>query len=213
MLADDGDLVVEAGTPEGWGVGVIACTGSITVGRAPDGREPHAGGWDYLIGDEGSADAVAISTLNAVSRRAVGREPSPKGGDPLADRLCRSSRVETPSRIVSALYAPGLDRTRIAGLAPEVLAAARDDPGSVAPIFRDEGVALAEPVAAVARALGLDRDGLPLAMVGGFLLSAGAVSAAIRGTLADQGFRVVATAVPEPVLGAILLAGRSLADA
>ena len=46
------DLVVAAGTPEGWGVGVIAGTGSIAVGRAEDGRTARAGGWGHLIGDE-----------------------------------------------------------------------------------------------------------------------------------------------------------------
>ena len=45
VLVNDGDLVVAAGTPEGWGVGVIAGTGSIAVGRAPTGarRGPAAG--------------------------------------------------------------------------------------------------------------------------------------------------------------------------
>ena len=42
VLVNDGDLVVAAGTPEGWGVGVIAGTGSIAVGRTPDGRDRHA---------------------------------------------------------------------------------------------------------------------------------------------------------------------------
>ena len=32
-MVNDGDLVVAAGTPEGWGIGVIAGTGSIAVGR------------------------------------------------------------------------------------------------------------------------------------------------------------------------------------
>ena len=35
---NDGDLVVAAGTPEGWGIGVIAGTGSIAVGRTAQGR-------------------------------------------------------------------------------------------------------------------------------------------------------------------------------
>ena len=55
VLVNDGDLVVAAGTPEGWGVGVIGGTGSIAVGRASDGRTARAGGWGHLIGDEGSA--------------------------------------------------------------------------------------------------------------------------------------------------------------
>src|SRR5262249_24385520 len=48
VLVNDGDLVVAAGTPEGWGVGVIAGTGSIAVGRTPDGRTARAGGWGHL---------------------------------------------------------------------------------------------------------------------------------------------------------------------
>ena len=45
VLANDGDLVIAAGTPEGWGIGVIAGTGSIAVGRARNGRTARAGGW------------------------------------------------------------------------------------------------------------------------------------------------------------------------
>ena len=66
---NDGDLVVAAGTPEGWGVGLIAGTGSIAVGRAPDGRTARAGGWGHLIGDEGSAYGVVLDALR------LGRPP------------------------------------------------------------------------------------------------------------------------------------------
>ena len=89
VLANDGDLVVAAGTPEGWGIGVIAGTGSIAVGRTADGRTARAGGWGHLIGDEGSAYAVVLDALRLVARRADGREPRPRDGrDPLTARLC-----------------------------------------------------------------------------------------------------------------------------
>ncbi len=116
VLVNDGDLVVAAGTPEGWGVGVIAGTGSIAVGRTPDGRTARAGGWGHLIGDEGSAYLVVLEALRLVARRADGREPQPAaaGGegfasgsaDPLTVRLCRALGVDRPARIVTALYAP-----------------------------------------------------------------------------------------------------------
>ena len=38
VLVNDGELVIAAGTPEGVGVGVIAGTGSIAVGRDRAGR-------------------------------------------------------------------------------------------------------------------------------------------------------------------------------
>ncbi|HET9221200.1 MAG TPA: BadF/BadG/BcrA/BcrD ATPase family protein, partial [Roseiflexaceae bacterium] len=53
-VASDAELVLTAGTPDGWGVALICGTGSIAWGRAPDGRSARAGGWGYLLGDEGS---------------------------------------------------------------------------------------------------------------------------------------------------------------
>ena len=43
LIVNDGDLVIAAGTTEGWGVGVIAGTGSIAVGRTKDGQTARAG--------------------------------------------------------------------------------------------------------------------------------------------------------------------------
>jgi len=152
-----------------------------------------------------------LAALRAVARRADGRDPAANPGGPLSDRLCRAFGVESPAQIPSALYTPGADRAWIAGLAPAVLAAADDDPGAVLPILTEAGSALAEQVDAVAGALGLPRDGLPLAMGGSFLLSAGAVAGALFAALAARGYRAEPTAVPDPVRGAVVLAERGLA--
>ncbi len=106
VLVNDGDLVVAAGTPEGWGVGVIAGTGSIAVGRAEDGRTARAGGWGHLIGDEGSAYGVVLDALRLVARRADGRDPRPPGRDPLTERLCAALGVAEASQIVTTIYSP-----------------------------------------------------------------------------------------------------------
>src|SRR5262249_6134069 len=137
-----------AGTPEGWGIAVIAGTGSIAVGRARDGRKARAGGWGPLMGDEGSAYDVVLAALRLVARRADGREASAFGHDPLTTEVCQALGVESPSQIVSRLYAPGFDRTRIASLAPVVVAAARDDHSITGRILRPAGAALAEQAAA-----------------------------------------------------------------
>ena len=88
LMVNDGDLVIAAGTPEGWGIGVIAGTGSIAVGRTKDGRTARAGGWGHLIGDEGSAYRIVLDALRLVARRADGRDPRPSGHDPLTERIC-----------------------------------------------------------------------------------------------------------------------------
>jgi N-acetylglucosamine kinase-like BadF-type ATPase len=211
MYVNDGDLVVAAGTPEGWGVGVIAGTGSIAVGRAPDGRTTRVGGWGHLIGDEGSAYAVALDALRLVARRADGRATAPDP-DPLTTQLCAALGIASPRFIPSALYAPGVDRTRIASLAPVVLAAASVESGLVAELLGPAGAALGEQALTVARRLDFPvaPSVLPLALAGGFLLSAAPVSEALANALTRAGYSVAPCLVPAPVLGALLLAERAL---
>jgi N-acetylglucosamine kinase-like BadF-type ATPase len=210
VLVNDGDLVVAAGTPQGWGVGVVAGTGSIAVGHAPDGRTARAGGWGYLFGDEGSAYAVAVAALRRVARRADGREAPRTDPDPLTVHLCRALDLPGPGHLISALYAPGFDRARVAALAPAVLEAAAEDPAITREILRPAGSDLAEMVRAVAEALGWDGGGLPLAMAGGFLLSAPAVAQSLLDHLAAGGYEPIPAPVPEPALGAVVLAERAL---
>ncbi len=217
VLVNDGDLVVAAGTPEGWGVGVIAGTGSIAVGKASDGRTARAGGWGHLIGDEGSAYVVVLEALRLVARRADGREPVPAGAggkhdttaDPLTVRLCRALGADRPARIVSALYAPESTRARIAAMAPEVLAACAESPADAERLLRPAGAALAEIVATVAWSLGWPSGPLPLAAAGSFLLAADAVRSAMLDELIARGYEPALTDVPEPARGAVVLARRS----
>jgi len=209
----DGDLVVAAGTPEGWGVGVIAGTGSIAVGRDREGNRARAGGWGPLIGDEGSAYIVVLAALRAVVRRADGREARGPGPDPLTTHLLGALGAHDVAGIIPVLHAPGMDRTRIAGLAPAVLAAAEEDPSVVADLLDPAGRDLAETVMAVARSLGWGGGDLPLACAGGFLLAADPLMRAMLDHLERSGYVSQATPVPEPVRGAVILARNALSGA
>ena len=211
VLVNDGDLLIAAGTPEGWGSGVIAGTGSIAVGRSPSDSSARAGGWGHLFGDEGSAYYVTLAAFRQVARRTDGRDPRREGSDPLAEALCRALSVPDPERMVSALYAPEFDRTRIASLAPAVIEAAKHDPSVAETLLRPAGEALAEQAAAAARGLGIHSGPLPVAMAGGFLLSSEIISAALLDGLTRRGYNVTAKAVPDPVEGAIVIAERARA--
>jgi hypothetical protein len=72
------------------------------------------------------------------------------------------------------------------------------------------GAALAETVAAVARSLGWTSGSLPLAVAGGFLLSATIVRQRMIDDLTRRGYQVAMTSVADPVRGAIILAERML---
>lgn len=210
VIVNDGDLVVAAGTPEGWGVGVIAGTGSIAVGRAKDGRTARAGGWGHLIGDEGSAYNVVLNALRLVARQTDGRAPRAPGHGCFGQRICAALGVTEPSQIVTTIYARDFDRARIASLAPQVLRACAEDSNASEQLLVPAGVALAEMVAAAARSLGWSSGILPLAVAGGFLLAATVVQQAMIDQLIHQGYQVAVTSVTDPVRGAVVLAERAL---
>jgi N-acetylglucosamine kinase-like BadF-type ATPase len=212
VMVNDGDLVVAAGTPEGWGVGVIAGTGSIAVGRAKDGRTARAGGWGHLIGDEGSAYGIVLEALRLVACRADGRVSRPPGRDPLTERVCAALGIAEASQIVTKIYSPEFSRARIASLAPEVLAACAEAPKTGEQLLIPAGDALAEMVVAVAQSLGWTSGVLPLAMAGGFLLSAAIMRQRMIDDLARQGYQVTVTPVADPVRGAVILAERMLSS-
>ncbi|WP_165074961.1 N-acetylglucosamine kinase [Paludisphaera rhizosphaerae] len=209
VLVNDGDLVVAAGTPEGWGVGVIAGTGSIAVSRDRDGRKSRAGGWGATFGDEGSAFAVACAALRRVARRIDGRDPKDEGPDPLTDCICRALGIDGPAKIVSAVYAPGMDRTKIAALTRAVVEAAADDPTLLDELIRPAGRDLGETAAAAARSLGWESGPLPIGLAGGFLVSTPALADSLLEDLRARGYDPTPTLVPEPALGGLNLARRA----
>ena len=209
VLVNDGELVLAAGTQEGWGVAVIAGTGSIVVGRNADGQTARAGGWGHLFGDEGSGYGTAIAALRLVAERYDGRKKKIEN-DVLTRTICRAVGVDDPSALVSAIYGPGFDRAKIAALTETIVAAAECDASIVRDLLEPAGIALAHAALAVAERLNLPRKELPLAMAGGFVLSCEIVSQTLQNELARAGYRCVACRVDEPVRGAIALAQRAL---
>lgn len=213
VLVNDGDLVIAAGTPEGWGIGLIAGTGSIAVGRAADGRTTRAGGWGHLLGDEGSAYAVALAGLRLTARRADGRVPGLDREDRLTEPICKAVGVSEPAGLITAVYGRPMDRAAIAALAPMVVEAAERGDRSADAILHVAALDLAAMVEAVARSLGLAEDGqLPVGLAGGFLLGCPRIRRRLLDDLAGRrpGRPVEARDVPEPAAGAITLARREL---
>jgi glucosamine kinase len=68
-VVNDAQLLVHAlGLPDA--IGVIAGTGSIAVGRTPSGETVHAGGWGWLVGDDGGASGIVRETVREGLRNA-----------------------------------------------------------------------------------------------------------------------------------------------
>lgn len=86
------------------GIGVVAGTGSIAVCRNPDGRMLVAGGWGWVIGDEGSASGLMREAARAVALHLdYGGMPD----EPLVRSLFEALDIKSAARIGSAIGRSG----------------------------------------------------------------------------------------------------------
>ncbi|MCA9069199.1 MAG: hypothetical protein KDA84_09765, partial [Planctomycetaceae bacterium] len=113
QVTNDSVGLLTAGTPEGWGIALIAGTGSIAFGQTVDGRVARTGGWGYLLGDEGSAYALALAGLRAAVRSADGRDPT----NQLLPAFLTRLELDHADDLLEAIYLSGRDRAWIALLA------------------------------------------------------------------------------------------------
>ena len=113
VVVNDALVALVAGAGEQAGVVVVAGTGSIAYGHDAEGRAARAGGWGYLLGDEGGGFWIGRAALSAVVRQFDQRGPATL----LTDLVLAHMQLSTPAEVIHAIYDRGLQRHAIAGLA------------------------------------------------------------------------------------------------
>jgi N-acetylglucosamine kinase-like BadF-type ATPase len=128
-------------------IAVIAGTGSAVLGGSMEQGSRRYGGWDYVLGDEGSGYALGREALRQVLLVSEGRS----GAHDLAAACTRRLHLTETDELFDRIYKPDVDKALIASFAGEVLAlAAQGDPASEAIVDEQVGL-LAQPVAAAFR--------------------------------------------------------------
>jgi N-acetylmuramic acid 6-phosphate etherase len=203
---DDTELVLEAGTPDGWGVGVISGTGSMMIGRNKASLTARAGGWGYLMGDEGSGYGIGVQALHAIAQAADGRGPKTA----LCDAILKDWNLRKPKDLIAKVYVQGAERREIAGLASAVARTAETGDRVAQEILVEAGRELAKGATAVAKAVGL--SGItPCALTGGVLTHAPIVVEALIRFAGGEGITLEPiNTVNEPAIGAVRLASKLL---
>ncbi len=169
---------------------------------------PRAGGWGYLIGDEGSSYELAREAVRAVAHAADGRGPATA----LQPAILEYWNCREPSELIARVYQPDSAPADLAVLAPLVTRCAERGDPVAARLVDDAGQALATVVHAVCAALDF-REPVPLALTGGLVLSSALVREALLRALAQTPYRInPVTPVDAPVRGAVRLA-REMASA
>ena len=167
QLVNDAELILY-GLDRMQGLGLIAGTGSIAVGRDSSGKKGRAGGWGYILGDEGSGYALGRATLQAIVQAADGRGPATK----LLPLVLNEWYLARPEDLLKAVYNDLDNRNRrIAQLARLVFVAARENDLVAQKLVKKAASALASAVMAVYQQLDFaDKPAPALGLGGGLLL-------------------------------------------
>jgi glucosamine kinase len=188
------------------GTVLISGTGSAAWAKADGGPEARAGGWGYLLGDEGSGYAVARSAV----RNALHESDDGLPAGPLTARLLVQTGAAEPADLLDLFYRRP-ERRYWAGLAGTVFALAASDAASAA-IIDDAARHLAGLALTVNRRLGALPAAAPVLLAGGMLVNQPSLAGRVRELLVAGGFTDVRVLDRAPAWGAVQLA-RQLASA
>lgn len=188
-------------------IGVVAGTGSIAVCRTADGEMLVAGGWGWIIGDEGSAASLVREAARAV---ALYLDRGGAEDDPLVRRLFASLEIPSAARIGSRLGSLG-SAVAVGRHASLIFDAADEGSPLADAVIGDGGRALADLVARLKLRGSLARS----AVAGGSVIASqprlwNAFRAGVD-ALCGPEFSLFLHEGP-PVEGAIVLADRLAAD-
>jgi len=207
LVVNDALVALEAGAPDQPGVVVIAGTGSIAYGRNDRNQAARAGGWGYVLGDEGSGYWIGRAALRAVLREADRRGP----GTALTSLLLKFYGVAKAQDLIHQVYHGTLRPSAIASLAKCVQSAFTDGDAVAIGILRAAVDELESCALSVARRIAIVGSEFPFVLAGGMFRAVPWLQDELsrRLPLAAPHSRTIILDV-EPALGAVRLA---LADA
>ncbi|SKB34325.1 BadF-type ATPase [Arthrobacter sp. 31Cvi3.1E] len=192
-VVHDSRLLLAAGGA-GTGVAVIAGTGSAAWGKNDAGEEARAGGWGYLLGDEGSGYWLGREAVrHSLRRMNQGLEP-----DRLSRALLDSCGVDEPGKLIALFHSPDTGRRYWAQQARLVVEAAdAGDEASQAMVVQ-AGRDLADLAGQATRQLGLNG---PVILGSGLGMNVPRLQEAFTAALAEQGITDVRILRQDPVFG------------
>ncbi len=144
------------------GITLVGGTGSIACGMNGARRHARAGGWGYLLGDEGSGFAIGMAGLRQLCQNYDQTKRISRLGQSMLDHF----QLQEPTQLVDYIYAGPLPRREIASLAKLILGAASQD--SEAAQLREAAILqLVELVSGLQERLALRPGNYRLALSGG----------------------------------------------
>lgn len=192
-VVHDSRLLLAAGGASA-GVAVIAGTGSAAWGKNDAGEEARAGGWGYLLGDEGSGYWLGREAVrHSLRRMNQGLEP-----DALSRALLDSCGVDEPGKLIAMFHSPETGRRYWAQQARLVVEAADAGDDISQAMVEQAGRDLADLARQAVRQLGMDG---PVILGSGLGMNVPRLQEAFKAKLAEDGIVDVRILQQDPVFG------------
>jgi N-acetylglucosamine kinase-like BadF-type ATPase len=196
-VVHDSRLLLAAGGAS-TGVAVIGGTGSAAWGRNSGGAEARAGGWGYLLGDEGSGYWLGREAVrHSLRRMNQGLEP-----DDLTTALLASCAVDDPNNLIALFHSADTGRRYWAERARLVVEAATAGHAASQELVDQAGRDLAALALQTVRQLGIDG---PVILGGGLGMHVPRLQESFRTALAAAGVTDVRVLEQDPVFGVLQL--------
>jgi len=203
LVVNDALVALETGAPGEPGIVIVSGTGSIAYGRNAAGEAARAGGWGYVLGDEGSGYWIGRAALRAVLRESDQRGPKTA----LTPLLLQHFGVSEAQHLIHEVYHTNLKPSAIGALAQSVQAAFRDGDHAAIGILRAAADELEGSGVSVARRLGLIGEPFACVLAGGIFRAVPWLQEELQRRLPVAAPRCVAWLLDrEPAAGAVALA-------
>ncbi|MBQ3045287.1 MAG: hypothetical protein IJD49_05005 [Clostridia bacterium] len=200
----DSDLYValEAMECEGECAVVISGTGSMAVCRNCDGSISHAGGFGYILGDEGSGYSIALLAIKAAIRAAENCAPSTL----LTQKCLDYFSINNVYELIDLFYEKGVSRKSIAAFAKEVIICAEKADSVTTGIIEGEAKLLSETALSLLKDKSND---IPVGLWGGMFQHNRIFRESFSENLRKEGFCNVKLLSFTPETGAIFACYRN----
>jgi N-acetylglucosamine kinase-like BadF-type ATPase len=203
LIVNDALIALQAGIGAAAGIVIVAGTGSIAYGCDRHGHAARAGGWGYVLGDEGSGYWIGRLALRAIVREVDGR------GQPtsLTRRVLAHFGVARPEELLQTVYRDDFKPATVAALATHVQLALEEG-DAIATAILDRGAKeLVAAAASVTSQLKLTGDDFAFVLAGGMFKAVPWLRQEVMRLLPAIAPRSRALLLEaEPALGAIRLA-------
>jgi N-acetylglucosamine kinase-like BadF-type ATPase len=203
LVVNDALVALVAAVGNEPGIVIVCGTGSICYGCNDRRQAARAGGWGYILGDEGSGYWMGRRALTAATRHADGRGPATA----LTAMTLEHFGVRSVQELVHEVHGRDPRRHRISSLAESVQAAAAEGDVLARQIVQDASDELLAAAGSVAERLEMRGSAFPFVLAGGVFQGVPLLRESVLRRLPEVAPRCQPQVLTEePALGAVRLA-------